>query len=126
MNEILGASGSSSPINPIRKKELDDKWKNNVTKAITDEAFKKSLVADPMKAMGEEGLQAVEGIKIAFDEVTKTHKVAINNDADEEITAEGKWWSIRLKMIKEFGVELKRQVGNVVGYEEGTKPRELI
>ena len=79
-----------------------------------------------MKAMGEEGLQAVEGIKIAFDEVTKTHKVAINNDADEEITAEGKWWSIRLKMIKEFGVELKRQVGNVVGYEEGTKPRELI
>jgi len=97
-----------------------------VTKAITDEAFKKSLVADPMKAMGEQGLQAVEGIKIAFDEVTKTHKVAINNDANEEITAEGKWWSIRLKMIKEFGVELKRQVGNVVGYEEGTKPREII
>ena len=78
MNEILGATGSSSPINPIRKKELDDKWKNIVTKAITDEAFKKSLVADPMKAMGEQGLQTVEGIKIAFDEVTKTHKVAIN------------------------------------------------
>ena len=126
MNEILGATGSSSPINPIRKKELDDKWKNIVTKAITDEAFKKLLVADPMKTMGEQGLQAVEGIKIAFDEVTKTHKGAIKNDADEEITAEGKWWSIRLKMIKEFGVELKRQVGNVVGYEEGTKPRELI
>ena len=112
MSEILGASGSSSPINPIRKKELDDKWKNIVTKAITDEAFKKLLVADPMKTMGEQGLQAVEGIKIAFDEVTKTHKVAIDNDSNEEITAEGKWWSIRLKMIKEFGVELKRQVGN--------------
>ena len=126
MSEILGASGSSSPINPIRKKELDDKWKNIVTKAITDEAFKKSLVADPMKTMSEQGLQAVEGIKIAFDEVTKTHKVAIDSDSNEEITAEGKWWSIRLKMIKEFGVELKRQVGNVVGYEEGTKPRELI
>ena len=67
MSEILGASGSSSPINPIRKKELDDKWKNIVTKAITDEAFKKLLVADHMKTMGEQGLQAVEGIKIAFD-----------------------------------------------------------
>ena len=126
MSEILGASGSSSPINPIRKKELDDKWKNIVTKAITDEAFKKLLVADPMKTMGEQGLQATDGIKISFDEVTKIHKVGIDNDSDEEITAEGKWWSIRLKMIKEFGVELDRQVGNVAGFEEGAKPREII
>ena len=126
MSEILGASGSSSPINPIRKKELDDKWKNIVTKAITDEAFKKLLVADPMKTMGEQGLQATDGIKISFDEVTKIHKVGIDNDSNEEITAEGKWWSIRLKMIKEFGVELDRQVGNVAGFEEGTKPREII
>ena len=126
MSEILGATGSSSPINPIRKKELDDKWKNIVTKAITDEAFKKLLVANPIKVMGEQGLQAVDGIKIAFDEVTKIHKVGINNDSDEEITAEGKWWSIRLKMIKEFGVELDRQVGNVAGFEEGAKPREII
>ena len=126
MSEILGATGSSSPINPIRKKELDDKWKNIVTKAITDEAFKKLLVANPIKVMGEQGLQAVDGIKIAFDEVTKIHKVGIDNDSDEEITAEGKWWSIRLKMIKEFGVELDRQVGNVAGFEEGAKPREII
>ena len=126
MSEILGATGSSSPINPIRKKELDDKWKSIVTKAITDEAFKKLLVADPIKVMEEEGLKAGDGIKIAFDEVTKIHKVGIDNDADEEISAEGKWWSIRLKMIKEFGVELNRQVGNVAGFEEGTKPREII
>jgi len=126
MSEILGATGSSSPINPIRKKELDDKWKSIVTKAITDEAFKKLLVADPIKVMGEEGLKSGDGIKIAFDEVTKIHKVGIDNDADEEISAEGKWWSIRLKMIKEFGVELNRQVGNVAGFEEGTKPREII
>ena len=26
MNQILGSTGSSSPINPIRKKELDDKY----------------------------------------------------------------------------------------------------
>ena len=126
MSEILGATGSSSPINPKRKKELDDKWKIIVTKAITDEAFKKLLVADPIKVIGGEGLQAVNGIKIAYDEVTKIHKVGIDNDVDEEISAEGKWWSIRLKMIKEFGVELNRQVGNVAGFEEGTKPREII
>ena len=126
MSEILGATGSTSPINPIRKKELDDKWKEIVTKAITDEEFKKKLVADPIKVIEEQGLKAVDRIKIAFDEVTKVHKVGVDNDSNEEITAEGKWWSIRLKMIKEFGVELNRQVGNVVGFDEGAKARSII
>ena len=126
MSEILGATGSTSPINPIRKKELDDKWKEIVTKAITDEEFKKKLVADPIKVIKDQGLEASDGIKIAFDEVTKVHKVGVDNDSNEEITAEGKWWSIRLKMIKEFGVELNRQVGNVVGFDEGAKARSII
>tara|TARA_Y100001960_G_scaffold194291_1_gene203326 strand:+ start:167 stop:550 length:384 start_codon:yes stop_codon:yes gene_type:complete len=126
MNEILGATGSTSPINPIRKKELDDKWKEIVTKAIIDEEFKKKLVADPIKVIKDQGLEASNGIKIAFDEVTKVHKVGVDNASNEEITAEGKWWSIRLKMIKEFGVELNRQVGNVVGFDEGAKARSII
>ena len=126
MSEILGATGSTSPINPIRKKELDDKWKEIVTKAITDEEFKKKLVADPIKVIEEQGLKTVDGIKIAFDEVTKIYKVGLEQDSNEEIAAEGKWWSIRLKMIKEFGVELNRQVGNVAGFEEGTKARSII
>tara|TARA_B100001123_G_C15002987_1_gene904308 strand:+ start:485 stop:868 length:384 start_codon:yes stop_codon:yes gene_type:complete len=126
MNEILGATGSTSPINPIRKKELDDKWKEIVTKAITDKEFKKKLVANPIKVIKDQGLEASDGIKISFDEVTKVHKVGVNNDSNEEITAEGKWWSIRLKMIKEFGVELNRQVGNVVGFDEGAKARSII
>ena len=126
MSEILGATGSTSPINPIRKKELDDKWKEIVTKAITDEEFKKKLVADPIKIIEEQGLKAFDGIKISFDEVTKVHKVGVDNDSNEEISAEGKWWSIRLKMIKEFGVELNRQVGNVVGFDEGAKARSII
>ena len=126
MNEILGATGSTSPINPIRKKELDDKWKEIVTKAITDEEFKKKLVADPILVIEEQGLKVSDGIKISFDEVTKIHKVGVDNDSNEEITAEGKWWSIRLKMIKEFGVELNRQVGNVVGFDEGAKARSII
>ncbi|MFT4579957.1 MAG: hypothetical protein ACI9UO_002808 [Nitrospinales bacterium] len=126
MNEIIGASGTTHPINPIRKKELDDKWKAIVAKAITDEAFKKQLVADPMNAMEEQGLKVVEGLKIAVDEVTKIHKVALASGVDEEVQAEAKWWSIRLKMIKEFGVELNRQVGNVAGFEEGCAQRSII
>ena len=126
MSEILGATGSSSPINPIRKKELDDKWKNIVAKAVTDEAFKKQLVADPIKVIEDQGLKAVDGINISFDEVTKVHKVGVDNKSDDEVTAESKWWSIRLKMIKEFGVELNRQVGTVAGFEEGTRAREII
>ncbi len=126
MSEILGATGSSSPINPIRKKELDDKWKSIVAKAVTDEEFKKKLVKDPMAVIEEEGLKAVDQLKIQFDEVTKIHKVGIVGDGDDEVKAEAKWWTIRLKMIKEFGVELNRQVGNVAGFEEGTRAREII
>jgi hypothetical protein len=126
MNEIIGASGTTNPINPIRKKELDDKWKAIAAKAITDETFKKQLVANPMQAMEEQGLKVVEGLKIAMDEVTKIHKVILASGADEEIQAEAKWWSIRLKMIKEFGVELDRQVGNVAGFEEGCAQRSII
>ena len=105
---------------------MDDKWKSIVTKAVTDEAFKKQLVADPVKAIEEQGLKAVDGIKIAFDEVTKVFKVGVDNESNEEVVAESKWWGIRLKMIKEFGVELNRQVGTVAGFEEGSKPREII
>jgi hypothetical protein len=126
MNDIIGASGTSSPINPIRKKELDDKWKTIAGKAITDEAFKKNLVSDPMQTMGKEGLKIVEGFKITIDEVTQIHKVVLDSGVDEEIQAEAKWWSIRLKMIKEFGVELNRQVGNVAGFEEGCQQRSII
>jgi hypothetical protein len=126
MNEIIGASGTTNPINPIRKKELDDKWKIIAGKAITDETFKKQLVADPMQTMEDQGLKVVDGLKIAVDEVTKIHKVVLASGADEEVKAEAKWWSIRLKMIKEFGVELNRQVGNVAGFEEGCAQRSII
>ena len=126
MNDIIGASGTTNPINPIRKKELDEKWKAIVSKSITDEAYKKQLVADPMQAIEEQGLKVVEGLKIAMDEVTKIHKVVLASGADEEVQAEAKWWSIRLKMIKEFGVELNRQVGNVAGFEEGCAQRSII
>jgi len=126
MNEIIGASGTTHPINPIRKKELDDKWKKIVAKAVTDEEFKKKLVAAPIAVIEEEGLKTVEGLKIAFDEVTGIHKVVVASGSDDEITHEAKWWTIRLKMIKEFGVELNQQVGTVAGFEEGCQQRSII
>ncbi len=117
MNQILGSTGSSSPINPIRKKELDDKWKAVAAKAVTDESFKKSLAADPINVLEEHGLQTAEEIKINFDETNKEYNFNVPADASEEILAEAQWWTWRLKMIKEFAQELSRQVGNVAGFD---------
>ena len=119
MNEILGSTGTSSPINPIRKKELDNNWKTVAAKAITDEVFKKILVADPLKVLAEHGLKMDPEIKVRYDETNKEHNVIASAKASEEVQAETQWWAWRLKMIKEFGQELDRQVGTVAGYDAG-------
>ena len=118
MSEILGSTGTSSPINPIRKKELDDNWKTVAAKSVTDDSFKKILAGDPIKVLGEHGLKVAEGIKINFDETNKQYNFNVPSDASEEIVAEAQWWTWRLKMIKEFAHELSRQVGNVAGFDE--------
>ena len=119
MSEILGTTGSTSPINPIRKKELDDNWKTVAAKAVTDESFKKSLAADPIKVLEEHGLKVAPDIKVIFDETNKEYTINVPADASEELTAEAQWWTWRLKMIKEFSQELSRQVGNVAGFDGG-------
>ena len=126
MSEILGAAGKTSPINPIRKKELDDNWKTVVAKAVTDDAFKKSLAKDPFKVLEAHGLKVVPEIKINFDETNQEHNMVVPSNASEEVQAEAKWWSWRLKMIKEFDQSLDRQVGTVVGVDEGCRPRSII
>ena len=118
MSEILGSTGTSSPINPIRKKELDDNWKTVAAKAVTDESFKKTLAGDPIKVLGGHGLKVAEGIKINFDETNQEYNFNVTSGASEEIVAEAQWWTWRLKMIKEFSKELSRQVGNVAGFDE--------
>ena len=118
MNKILGAAGTTPPINPIRKKELDDNWKAVAAKAVTDESFKKSLAADPIKVLEEHGLKVAAEIKIIFDETDKEYNFNIPKDASEEIQAEAQWWTWRLKMIKEFAQDLGRQVGNVAGFDD--------
>ena len=117
MNQILGSTGSSSPINPIRKKELDDNWKNVAAKAVTDESFKKDLAADPINVLEANGLKVASKIKINFDDTNKEYNFNVPADASEEILGEAQWWTWRLKMIKEFSQELSRQVGNVAGFD---------
>ena len=119
MNDILGSSGTSSPINPIRKKELDNNWKAVAAKAVTDDEFKKVLSKDPLKVLEEHGLKIGPDIKVIFDETNQEYNAKVSSDASEESQAEAQWWTWRLKMIKEFGQELDRKVGTVAGFDEG-------
>tara|TARA_B100000686_G_C15823244_1_gene494509 strand:- start:51 stop:413 length:363 start_codon:yes stop_codon:yes gene_type:complete len=119
MTEILGSSGSTSPINPLRKKELDDNWKKVAAKAVTDETFKKALVADPITVLEASGLKIIPEIKVIFDETNKEYNLTVGPETSEEVFAESQWWNWRLKMIKEFGQELDRKVGTVAGFDGG-------
>jgi len=126
MSEILGSAGKTSPINPIRKKELDDNWKTVAAKAVTDDTFKKSLAKDPFKVLEAQGLKVDPEIKVNYDETNEEYNMVVAANASEEVQAEAKWWNWRLKIIKEFDQSLDRQVGNVVGFHEGDMPRSII
>ena len=87
-----------------RKVELDEKWKNVATKAITDDSFKDKLVKDPVGCMAEFGINLPEGIvpKLGTGDVLRlTH----SPDISDEIRTEVQWWKWRLDMIREFGRE---------------------
>jgi len=126
MSEILGSAGKTSPINPIRKKELDDNWKTVAAKAVTDDTFKKSLAKDPFKVLEAQGLKVDPEIKVNYDETNEEYNMVVAANASEEVQAEAKWWNWRLKIIKEFDQSLDRQVGNVVGFDEGARARSII
>ena len=126
MSEILGSAGKTSPINPIRKKELDDNWKTVAAKAVTDDTFKESLAKDPFKVLEAQGLKVDPEIKVNYDETNEEYNMVVAANASEEVQAEAKWWNWRLKIIKEFDQSLDRQVGNVVGFHEGDMPRSII
>ena len=126
MSEILGSAGKTSPINPIRKKELDDNWKTVAAKAVTDDTFKKSLAEDPFKVLEAQGLKVDPEIKVNYDETNEEYNMVVAANASEEVQAEAKWWNWRLKIIKEFDQSLDRKVGNVVGFHEGARARSII
>ena len=87
-----------------RKVELDAKWKEVATKAITNEAFKDELVKDPVASMGEFGLALPEGIVPKFG-TGNILRLTHANDIADEIKEEVQWWKWRLDMINEFGRE---------------------
>jgi hypothetical protein len=80
------------------------------------------LAKDPLKVLEENGLVPATEIKIIFDETNQEYTAKVPKDVSEELLAESKWWTWRLKMIKEFGQELDRKVGTVAGYDEGCQP----
>ncbi len=91
-------------MDPKRKEDLDKKWKMVATKAVTDDSYKKQLVADPVGMMAKEGIDVPEGVevKIGTGQVTKLKPP---EDASDELKDEIHWWSWRLDSIREFGKE---------------------
>ena len=89
-----------------KRRDMDAKWKKLATQAVTDEAFKKRLVTDPLTIMNEFGLELPKDTKprVLGD---KSVRLALPADADENLKAEVKWWHGRLDMISEFCKEEK-------------------
>ena len=85
-----------------KKEELDKKWKIIATKAVTDEAFKKKLVAHPIDVMVENGLTIPEGAEMKVGAGNK-QSLPLPSSAPEELKEEVKWWEWRLDIIEEFG-----------------------
>jgi len=96
-----------------KREELDKKWKVIAARAVTDEAFKKKLVADPVGVMVENGLTLPEGMQMKVG-AGKTQTIPIASNASEEMKKEVKWWTWRLDIIREFGKEdPKANVGHL-------------
>ncbi len=100
-------------MDQAKKDELESLWKKIATKAITDEAFKKSLSANPVGIMQENGLALPEGAEMKLG-TGNIQKLAFPQDASDEIKEEVKWWEWRLDIIREFGKDdPKRTTGHL-------------
>ena len=100
-------------MDSAKKEELDKLWKTIATKAVTDEAFKKTLTENPVGIMQENGLTLPEGseMKVATGDV---QKLVFPSDASDAIKEEVKWWEWRLDIIREFSkAEPKRTTGHL-------------
>ena len=95
-------------MDSAKKEELDKHWKIIATKAVTDDAFKKSLTENPVGIMQENGLTLPEGaeMKVATGNM---QKLAFPSDASDEIKAEVKWWEWRLDIIREFSKDAPKK-----------------
>ena len=96
-----------SKMQTKKQKELDAKWKIVATKAVTDDKFRKKLVADPVAVMTELGLAVPEGLQVKAG-TGGFLKVMLPKDASDDLMKEAKWLSMRLDIIREFGAEDKK------------------
>lgn len=89
-------------MTPKRKQELDAKWKQVATQAVTRDDFKNKLIANPVAVMEEFEIRLPEGVdaKTGTDGVIKLFPP---EGADESVLEEVQWWKWRLDMIRQFG-----------------------
>ncbi len=89
-------------MTPEKKADLENKWKALVTKAVTDDDFKKNLTQDTLVVLKDHGLEIPEEAVIR---VLGGKEVRIKppKDSTPEMDEEIKWWKMRLAMIFEFG-----------------------
>lgn len=89
-------------MTPKRKKELDEKWRQVATQAVTRDDFKDKLIANPVAVMEEFQIQLPEGVdaKTGSDGAIKLFPP---QDASEQVLEEVEWWKWRLDMIRQFG-----------------------
>ena len=87
-----------------RKTDLETKWKKVATQAITDLAFRKKLVKDPIAILNEQGLTLPQGVQARVGGGNEINLILPPNPTPE-MEQEAKWWKRRLDMIREFGVE---------------------
>ncbi len=96
-----------------KREALEKVWKPIAAKAVTDEEFKKKLVADPIGVMVENGLTLPEGTEMKVG-AGNLQTIPIPSNASEEIKEEVSWWMWRLNSIRELGDELpQKSVGHI-------------
>ncbi len=93
-----------------RKEELNGKWKQVATKAVTDDNFRKKLAKNPITVMAECDLSLPDTIEARL-EAGYEIKLFTAPEVAEELKEEIKWWKLRVDMIREFGKDDKASAG---------------
>ncbi len=100
-----------------RKVELNDKWKQVATKAVTDNDFRKKLAKNPITVMAECDLSLPDEIEARL-EAGYEIKLFTAPDLAEELKEEIKWWKLRVDMIREFGKDDVKKAGTTAAAPE--------
>lgn len=91
------------------KTDLELKWKNIATLAITDKSFKKKLVKAPLATLNEHGLSLPTGVQARVGGAETEISLYVPPNSSTEIEQIAKWWKRRLDMIRQFGIDDEEQ-----------------